>query len=385
MMSESPASKPIQFGWKKTLIFSIVPLVVLAALLEGAARIVEIWAPPMTVDYGQGFDPGSRLFVPSPTDPSKIVTNPAKETNFLKQEFEAKKPPRTFRLFALGESSVNYLDFELKELGKRLQAQWGSKYDRVEAINCGGLSYGSHRLAPIAIEIMQYQPDLLMVYMGHNEFEEVEQLDLADLQTLGLQRVLAKSALWRFMRDRVASVRIAKLKADHNQRILADSAPDTAKNWLHEFTPEEISGRMDAFKRNYSIIISQCKEHGVPIVIGTIPSNLVKPVFPKEGMVRYQEVLDLYAKGEWEKGVALGRQIVKTSLRHQSSDLENDIIRSLAKEYDVPLADVEAAIVAAEPHHVPGETLFSDHCHLNPQGNAILARTYEAVIARMVQ
>lgn len=383
--TESQGSPKPHFGWKKTLVFSLIPVVLLFALLEGAARIIEIWAPPMTVDYGQGFDPESRLFIPSPTDPSKIITNPVKETNFRKQEFLAQKPPRTLRMFALGESSVNYLDYELPELAKRLRRQLSAKYDRVEILNCGGLSYGSHRLVPIASEIMQYAPDLVMVYLGHNEFEEVEQLDLADMRTLGLQRALGKSALWRFVRDRVASVRIRQLKAEHNRRILADSAPNTAKNWMHEFTPEEIAGRMEAFRNNYGIIITECKDHGVPIVIGAVPSNLVKPTFPKDGMQRYQEVLDLYAKGEWEKGVALGRQILKTSLRHQSSDLENDIIRSLAKQYDVPLADVEAAIIAAEPHYVPGETLFNDHCHLNPEGNKILSKTYEDVIVRTLK
>ena len=48
----------------------------------------------------------------------------------------------------------------------------------------------------------------------------------------------------------------------------------------------------------------------------------------------------------------------------------------------MPLADVEAAVIAAEPHGVPGETLFNDHCHLNPAGNALLVRVYEKEILR---
>ncbi|HRZ16716.1 MAG TPA: SGNH/GDSL hydrolase family protein, partial [Candidatus Hydrogenedentes bacterium] len=70
------------------------------------------------------------------------------------------------------------------------------------------------------------------------------------------------------------------------------------------------------------------------------------------------------------------------SPRHQSSDLENAILRELAAENGVPLADVEAAVIAAEPHGVPGETLFNDHCHLNPAGNALLVRVYEKEILR---
>jgi lysophospholipase L1-like esterase len=374
----------IQIGWKKTVAYSLLPLLLLFGGLEVAARVVEIWVPPMSVDYGQGFDANSRLFVRSPNDPGRIITNPAKETSFKKQEFSIRKAPRTLRIFALGESSVNYLDYEFPLLAKRLEQTLSDKCDHVEIINCGGLSYGSHRLVPIASEIMGYEPDLVMVYLGHNEFEEIEQLDLAGMKTVSVQRALGHSALWRFLRDRLAGWKINQLQNEHNRRILAQSAPDTAKNWMHEFTPQEVAERMDKFRANYGKIIAMCRENGVPIVIGSIPSNLVKPVFPKEGMEHYREVLDLYAKGEYEKGAARGREILKTSLRHQSSDLENDIIRLLAKENNIPLADVEKAVIDAEPHHVPGETLFNDHCHLNPKGNEILIKTYEAEILKML-
>ncbi len=50
----------------------------LLVLLEGAARVTEIWIPPLEMDYGLGFEPGSRLFIPSPEDPSVMITHPAK-------------------------------------------------------------------------------------------------------------------------------------------------------------------------------------------------------------------------------------------------------------------------------------------------------------------
>ena len=57
----------------------------------------------------------------------------------------------------------------------------------------------------------------------------------------------------------------------------------------------------------------------------------------------------------------------------------------MAEKYKVPLADVEQAIIAAEPHQIPGETLFSDRCHLDGDGNAILTATYEKVIRELAQ
>ena len=383
MCDNSNSPQPV-FGWKKTLVYSLIPVALLLAFLEAAARVIEIWIPPRQVDLGQGFDPASRLFVPSPGDADTMTTNLAKETSFKKQAFARRKPERTLRAFALGGSSVNYLDWEFPQLAERLRKELADKFDCVEIVNCGGLSYGSHRLVPIAAEVVEYEPDLILIYSAHNEFEELEQLQLSDLKTLPLQRLLSKSALCRFPRDRIAAYRIGRLEKEHNKRILANAIPDAGRTWNHAFTDEEIARRMHTFRNNLAVIIQMCIDRGVAVVIGTVPSNLVKPNLPGKDGARYEEAAALFAKGDYARGLALGRRILNDATpRHQSSDNENDIIRSLARQYGVRLADVATAVAAAEPHQVPGETLFSDHCHLNPEGNKILAATYEAEIVRL--
>jgi hypothetical protein len=369
MSHDAPPAPPGEraFGWKKSLIYALLPVLVLAAFLEATARVIEIWMPPRVVDIGQGFSPDSRLFIPDPADPAYLITNPSKEVSFHKQRFLKTPPPRTLRAFFLGGSSVNYLDYEFPFLAERLQDRLRGRFDRVEIINCGGLSYGSHRLVLIANEITEYAPGLVMVYSAHNEFEEIEQLGLTRLRVLPLQRLLYRSAFCRFLRDRLASYQISELQATRNRRIAA----------------EEIAERMDNYRNNLTLMIRLFQDRGIPIILGSVPSNLVKPSLPGEAGQRYQEVLDLFAREEFEKGLALGRNILRnTSPRHQSSDTENEIIRALTRQQGVPLADVEAAVLAAEPHQVPGETLFSDHCHLNAAGNKLLIAAYEKQILR---
>ena len=41
-----------------------------------------------------------------------------------------------------------------------------------EVINSGGVSYASYRVANILEELTEYEPDLFVVYTGHNEFLE---------------------------------------------------------------------------------------------------------------------------------------------------------------------------------------------------------------------
>jgi hypothetical protein len=142
--------------------------------------------------------------------------------------------------------------------------------------------------------------------------------------------------------------------------------------------------RMQSFRDNLARILQMCREQNVPFILGTVPSNLIKPNLPGDAGARYQQVLEMFKEGKYDEGAKLGREILRNAPRHQSSDTENGIIRNLATLYGAPLADVEAAVIAHEPHHVPGETLFNDHCHLNPAGNTLLIAAYEAQIVRLL-
>ncbi len=368
---------------KKFLIFTFLPLIILLASFELIARIVEIWFPPMVMDIGLGFTEDSRLFIPDPQDSRYLITHPNKTIAFQNQRFLRNKPDGTLRIFFLGGSSVNYVHYEQPGLAERLEEKLSPNYKEVEIINCGGLSYGTHRLVLIAREIMNYEPDLVMIYSGHNEFEEIEQLHLARVQTTKLQRILYSSAAMRFVRDRIAGYRISKLESEHNRRMLAQSLPDAGKGWNHVFTPEEIAERMEKYKQNLDEIIRLCKGKNIKIIIATVPSNYIKPNLIGKSAEEYEKVLQLIKDGKYNEAYELGRKILReTSPRHQSSDLENNIVRELATQHNIPLADVLRAVEQAEPHHIPGETLFNDHCHLNPAGNKIMIHTFEEKILK---
>lgn len=362
----------------------LLPVLLMFAVAEMAARIYEKSNPVLQVDIGQGFDESSLLFTAAAG--GFMETRPEKTVSFQQQRFQMPKPPACLRIFALGGSSVNYLDYEFSEMAKELQTTFAAQWDQVEVINCGGLSYGSHRLVLIASEIMRYEPDLVLLYSGHNEFEELQQMHLSLRSFSDVQKVLGYSSFYRFIRDLRARQAIAGLEESRLARDLAQSIPDSSKTWEMVFTPEEVAGRMAAYKNNLTMIIRQCEEAGVPLVIGTVPSNLLKPNLPGHDGTRYEEVLSLYEEGAYDEAFALGSTILaEASPRHQSSPVENGIIRELAQAHALPLVDVEEAIRAAEPQGIPGEKMFSDHCHLNEEGNRILRENYQKVITALLR
>ena len=85
------------------------------------------------------------------------------------------KPEDGFRVFCLGGSTVRGRPYTTESSFTRwmgLELAERSEGRTIEAINCGGLSYASYRLRPIVAEVLGYQPDLVVVATGHNEFLE---------------------------------------------------------------------------------------------------------------------------------------------------------------------------------------------------------------------
>lgn len=352
----------------------LLPLLLLLALLETGARIYEHFHPVAPVDFAGGFDNSSRAFIPDERDPSWMVRNPRKAKVFQEQRFLRQKPPGTLRIAFLGESSVNILQPLLPEWAAQLRNQLGRG---IEILNFGGTSYGSQRLAIVAREILDYEPDLLLIYMGHNEFEEVEQFHLILPNRAALFEWAFHSALARVALDIWADFQVRRLA-----REIQTDRPNTESAWLYTFRPGEARERMASFRKNLEYIVGLFSSRRIPVVLGTIPSNLIHPKMKGISPQDYEKELNLLIG---QKKFAEARQFAEKALaeatsRHQSSPLENQIIRETALKYGSRLVDIEQAIVAAEPNHIPGTALFFDHCHLNLKGNLILGTEYQRAV-----
>ena len=340
----------------KTFLYSFVPLVLLLGVLEGAGRVREHFSPPMPFDAGMGFDENSRLFVFA-NDSRYRATSSEKLFQFLPQSFESTKPPGARRLIVLGESSVYHLNPELSEFGRK---------NGFEVINAGGLGYGSQRLVILAREMVEYSPDLVIVYLGNNEFQEIEQLQYYAPGTIATQEFLDRFAFYRLLREMLVRVWLAKLRREHDQRQLAEPFNPMVDG---HFSALEGEQRMAAFRINLTEILRIFQRNKVPVLIGTVPSNLVHPVFSWALKSDYAPMQSLMEQHRYPEALAFAQQfLVSRTDRHQSSQIENRIIREVAQENHVPLIDTEKVITQAEPHGIPGETLFEDHCHLNSRG-----------------
>ncbi|NQT14328.1 MAG: SGNH/GDSL hydrolase family protein, partial [Planctomycetes bacterium] len=121
-----------------------------------------------------GFHSVHPLFVLN-EEHTRYQVAPSRLDFFRPESFAREKTPGEFRIFCLGGSTVQGRPFAIEtsfptwlELG--LEA--ANPERKWEVVNCGGVSYASYRLVPILEEVLEYEPDLVLVYTGHNEFLE---------------------------------------------------------------------------------------------------------------------------------------------------------------------------------------------------------------------
>jgi hypothetical protein len=358
----------------KFIFYNLLAIFVILTLLEITARISEMRIPPFNVDISGGFSQDSRVFLRNDKDSNLMVLNKNKLYSFHDQSFSLKKPIDVYRVFILGESSVYNLFPFSRKIEQKIATRIKNK--KIEIINIGGNSYGSMRLKIVAKEIVQYSPDIVYMYLGHNEFEEVEQLDLLYRGNSKLFYYLFKSAFVRLMRQGWATYNIKKLKKAHSFHLL-ENPPGIAlyNNFSH--TKVEIKQRMAFFKNNIKEMLNIFLSNHIEVRISTIPSNIKTPGLWSKERNKYSYFYELYNKREFIKANLYGKKVLSDSLtRHQSSDLENNIIRELSDSYKIPLIELEKIIEKNEPNHISGERLFRDHCHLNDLGNQILIENF---------
>lgn len=121
-----------------------------------------------------GFVSKVPLFVDS-NEVGTLTTARNKRRLFNAQSFAASKPQETYRIFCIGGSTTYGRPYDdatsfcgwLRQL---LPAIDSSR--RWEVVNAGGVSYASYRSALVMEELNRYQPDLYIIYSGHNEFLE---------------------------------------------------------------------------------------------------------------------------------------------------------------------------------------------------------------------
>jgi tetratricopeptide (TPR) repeat protein len=298
--------KPKNVDRSRTLAFKIISVAVpfcLLALLECGLRL-----------FYYGYD--LSLFIEYPQDKNYLFLNPdASKRYFINQKnattgnvepFCKVKTPGTRRIFVLGESTtIGYPYFHNGSFHRWLQYRLAYTFpdQHFEIINIALTAVNSYTALGFAREVVDYQPDAVLIYTGHNEYYGA--MGVGSTEQLGGNPTLVNALL------RSRSLKIVQLAADLYRKALAMGATGKSENdgtrmqrMVAEqqipYQSELYERGVEQFRANMGAMLDLFAGHNVPVFISNLVSNErdLKPFvsFPVDS-TRYPGFLPNYHTG----------------------------------------------------------------------------------------
>lgn len=416
--------------WLVRLLLVVAPFALLG-LLEVLLRLTGAAAPPPLVEAARTRD--GEVWRLNPTvaqryfDPRAITLPTLAPQTFLKD-----KPDDVLRIFCLGGSTTAGFPFDAQvPFPAQLQLLLdGIDPDRrVEVINLGISAVNSFTVWDLMPEVLELDPDLLIVYMGHNEFYGA----YGSGSTIGIGgnpswvRVYLKLQHWRLVRilkRGIQAVLPAPAPPDRDATLMEKVSADRAI----PFGSPRYRKTLDAFQDNLTRILDMAGQAGVPVLLGNLVANEAdQPPFGSdysadlsatarqevEGLLRRGG--QLFAAGDMAAALTVYREAAaidtampdlwyrlgqiherlgdttaavmryrgardRDRVRFRASGAANDRIAAVAAASGVHLVDLDAVFRAAAPGGLLGNALFCDHLHPNPAGYFLMARTFLAAL-----
>ena len=268
------------FPWAAVLV-GLSPLV----MTELVLRALDLGRPRYEGDPFVGFSAVHPLFVLS-QDGTRYEIARSRLDFFCPDWFSRVKGKNEFRAFCFGGSTVQGEPFrkqtsfttwmELSLAAADPNRQW-------RVVNCGGISYASYRLVPIMEEVLNnYQPDLMIVYTGQNEFLEdrtYRQIKNLAPYLAGPCRMVARTRLFNVLSDAWWRLRGRPAAAPVEGRPILKDETDAMLEYrggLDRYHRDD-KWRRDVimhFEYNLRRMVQLCREHRVPLILMNPVVNL---------------------------------------------------------------------------------------------------------------
>ena len=262
------------------------------AVLLGLLPVLAAEAFFRTADWGRpteledpyvGFTAWHPLFVPDASG-QRFQIDPGRSLYFRPDSFSADKDAREFRIFCLGGSTVQGRPYAIETSFTswlELSLQAADPRRDWQVVNCGGVSYASYRLVPILRELLDHQPDLFILYTGHNEFLEdrtyrgVKETTPAVLYLHSLCTNLRTYCLLRAAWQRTSQRGNPKPRPQNELPPEVDAFLDY-RDGLADYHRDDAwkRGAVAHYRLNLSRMIGMARAAGVPVLLVNPVSNL---------------------------------------------------------------------------------------------------------------
>lgn len=421
---------PPTLSRRKRLIFTALVVALPFALLlatEGVLRLFGLGGyAPVLHAVGRAGD--TRLIEIDPAGTGSYFSSRTRHGAAGWHNFLAPKPPGTVRVFFVGASLIKGFPQPAGLASSAfaeamLQDVWPDR--QVEVINLGTTAVASFPVLGMLHEALAYEPDLIVICTGHNEFFGA--FGVASVHSAGRSPGALR------LRRRVGALALMQALAALGTDDAAEQPEGLMQTIMGQsyVAPDDDlrTAAADNLRAHISAMIAACRERGVAAVVCTLPSNerdlapigkddlsgldertqkavevtlaesrrhLATDPAAAVGMLEPTlAVCDAGAAAHFVLGRAyFGRADYERAAGHfrRALDLDsmpwrapspsNEAVRVAAALPGALLCDVQAVFRAASPGGCIGWELMDDHVHPSLRGQWLLARAIVETLTR---
>jgi tetratricopeptide (TPR) repeat protein len=297
-----------------------------------------------------------------------------------------------------------------------------------ELINAGGVSYASYRVAVLMEELIGYEPDLFIIYSGHNEFLErrtYERVITTPRAVRGLGAIMSRTRTYTAVKHAIDSLSGSAEVTPDKRTYLPGEVETILESSLgpesYHRDAELASQVPEHYRHNLARMVAIARSVGARVILVTPASNLrdcspfksehhenLAAAQRRGWQTLFSDANKMNAAGQWDEALAAidnalaiddryahghylrGRILwelrryneAKEAFTHamdedvcplRASTSMVDIVAEVAGDRDVPMVDFVALIEELSEHGMPGEELFLDHVHPTIEANRQLA------------
>jgi tetratricopeptide (TPR) repeat protein len=429
--SPPPLAKPSP---KKVILFKAISILLsflILGLLEIALRF-----------FHYGYD--LSLFIDYSGDRNYMVFNPnASKKYFSNQEiatvgnselFKKKKDGNTLRIFVLGESTtIGYPYFHNGSFHRWLQYRLSHSFPdkNFEIINIALTAVNSYTVLGFAREVVDYEPDAVLIYTGHNEYYGA--LGVGSTENIGGNPRLVNLLL--SLRDFRITQLITNLYGNLQNAFASGKAGSGGTRMKLMVADQQIPYQsvlykrgVEQFRANMNETLELFNKQNIPVFISNLVSNEkdLKPFvsFPVDGLqfpefkknfnlglkalrqkdnysaYTYFKTADqnynshalceyylgklAYNRGDFKRAKAyFSKARDLDGLRFRAPAELNTVIDQLCRTYkNAHLVDTKAAFEANSANGIIGDELILEHVHPDLRGYSILSDVFYEVLKK---
>jgi len=337
------------------------------------------------------------LFISLPSNNEYLIANPDFGSQYFPDfkpsiaaiPFSKIKKDSTLRIVTLGGSSAAGFPYQSSfsfsnQLNRHLMYNF-PQY-KSEVINLAMTAINSYQFVDMIDEIISIQPDVVLVYGGHNEFfgayGTASNFGFSIINYPIIKRYIIKL-------NRLALVQVPKKLLYNKPNESKDTRTLMSKTIKEINIPYEeklFDLTMSQFEINMRNVFTKLNNKSIPFIISTIGSNLKdqKPLgiaATADSLYLLGQKVDLKNKSTLAESLYIAAK-EQDPLRFRAPEKINLILKNLSSDFNKSyFIDGKSVLKSISKSGIEDNSVFTDHLHPNDKGHyALSALFYKSII-----